>query len=454
MANWTDHYLVFKVKNVTTWATQAYAPTAIVRNGKVYLYFPNSGTSIGVAVADKPEGPYKDPLGKALITKSMSNCDVDWLFDPCVFVDSTAAGTQAYLTFGGGQNSSSPYGKNLRIIKLNDDMISVSGTAVTIAASNSFEASYLYKYNNEYYFCWATTGASKIDYSMSDAPTAGYTYKGTILDNPTLNGVNIDGNNNNHGGPIQYKGQWYMVYHDRRLSNNSTYKRNASCDALSYNADGTVKKVVVTAEGPAQIKKLNPYDTIQAETIWKQKGIKTDFCDEGGVMVTKISDGAYTSLKGVDFAGGAKKIEVRASSATGGGTVEVHLDSETGALVASCAVSATGGWQTWKTFSSDVANCKGVNNVFFVYKGSGEPFRLNWFKFSSLTTSAKRSAGLTAKVGQHSVPCKFITNGNAIPGNVRSAVDLSGRAMPLNRLSASCRSTRGSGVLMRREPTH
>jgi hypothetical protein len=161
-----------------------------------------------------------------------------------------------------------------------------------------------------------------------------------------------------------------------------TYKRNASVDVLKYNSDGTIQKVIVTSEGPDQIKSFNPYDTIQSETIWKQQGIKTEFCNEGGVMLTNIAQGDYTSLKGVDFGSGAKTFEVRAASASSGGTVEVHLDSPTGTLVASCAITGTNGWQTWKTFSCEVNNCSGIKNVYFVYKGSGEPFRLNWFRFT------------------------------------------------------------------------
>lgn len=110
MVNWTDHNLVFKVKSVTNWAGQAYAPTAICRDGKVYLFFPNGAESIGVAVANRPEGPYTDHLGKALITKNTPNCNMEWLFDPCIFVDSTSSGKQAYLIFGGGK----PYGTNFR----------------------------------------------------------------------------------------------------------------------------------------------------------------------------------------------------------------------------------------------------------------------------------------------------------------------------------------------------
>jgi arabinoxylan arabinofuranohydrolase len=428
MVNWTDHNLVFKVKSVTTWAGQAYAPTAICRDGKIYLFFPNGASSIGVAVADRPEGPYKDHLGKALITKSMPNCDMEWLFDPCIFVDSASSGKQAYLVFGGGKT----YGTNLRIIKVNDDMKSVSGTALTIDAPNSFEGPFLHKYNNNYYFSYPTSGASKIDYLMSDNPMNGWTYQGTILENPTLDGKNINQSNNSHESMIEYKGQWYMFYHDRRISN-LTYKRNACVDLLKYNTDGTIQKVIVTSEGPAQIKNFDPYDTIQAETIWKQKGIETEFCNEGGVMLTDIAEGDYTSLKGVDFRDGAKTFSVRASSATSGGKVEVHLGSETGMLVASCTINGTGSWTTWKTESCEVTNCSGAKNVYFVYKGSGEPFRLNWFRFTPVTSAINKNAFQIRKADEKR---KLIMHSSIGSGNIGNGItfDLSGRMVinPVN----------------------
>ncbi|NLE00188.1 MAG: family 43 glycosylhydrolase, partial [Fibrobacter sp.] len=361
MVNWTDHNLVFKVKSNTTWAGQAYAPTAITRNNKVYLYFPNGTSGIGVLEADRPEGPYKDMLGRPVIDRKAPNCstsDIEWFFDPCIFIDSTSSGTQAYLIIGGGK----PYGNNFIIVKINDDMKSYSGTPQKLNTPGSFEGPFLHKYKNKYYLSYPNT-SNNIDYMMSDNPMTGWAFKGTVLPNPTLNGKNINTYNNSHESMIEYKGQWYMFYHDRRISN-ATYKRNASVDLLKYNSDGTLQKVVVTEEGAPQIKKFNPFDTIQAETIWKQQGIKTDFCNEGGVMVTNISNGDYTSLKGVDFKEGFKSFEVRASSATSGGTVEVRLDSPTGTLVASCSVTGTGGWQNWKTFTCDsTKNCTGVKNV-------------------------------------------------------------------------------------------
>ena len=73
MIIWQDHGIVFNARTDTSWASLAYAPDWIYRNGKYYLYFPNGAGSIGVAVSDQPDGPYTDPLGRSLINQSMPN---------------------------------------------------------------------------------------------------------------------------------------------------------------------------------------------------------------------------------------------------------------------------------------------------------------------------------------------------------------------------------------------
>lgn len=378
MVNWTDHGEVFKVPRDASWANRAYAPGCVPRNDKFYLYFPDGGSSIGVAVADKPEGPFKDALGKAIVNKSMPNCNVEWLFDPAAFVDDDG---QAYLYFGGG--GSTP-GTNLRVIKLNDDMISTNGTAVTISAPRSFEAAFMHKNNGIYYFSYSTDfngSSARIDYMTSDNPMTGFDYKGIILDNPTVNGKNINLGNNNHASVVKFQDNWYVFYHERKLSN-QVYKRSVSVDLAQFNSDGTMKKTTCTNDGPPQIKSLNPFDTVQAETINLQSGIKTDVCSEGGIMVTSISNGDYIRVKGVDFGEGAEKFEVRAASNSSGGTIELRLGNQTGTLVGTCDITGTGGWTTWKTFQCDVSDCTGNKDLYLVFKGSGEPYRLNWWCFS------------------------------------------------------------------------
>jgi beta-xylosidase len=107
-----------------------------------YMYFGNGGDSIGVAKSGSPTGPFANARGRALITRSMPNCNVQWCFDPSVFLDSDG---QTYLYFGGGGPG------NARVIKLGGDMISTVGSAITIDAPRFFEASWMHKYHDKYY---------------------------------------------------------------------------------------------------------------------------------------------------------------------------------------------------------------------------------------------------------------------------------------------------------------
>ncbi|HPD18265.1 MAG TPA: family 43 glycosylhydrolase, partial [Candidatus Goldiibacteriota bacterium] len=129
LVNWTDHGEVISVPRDASWASLAWAPAMIYRNGYYYIYFGNGANNIGVLRSTSPTGPYTNPVGGPLITRSMSNCNVAWLFDPAVFIDDDG---QAYLYFGGGGEG------NARVIRLNTDMISVNGAAVTINAPQFF----------------------------------------------------------------------------------------------------------------------------------------------------------------------------------------------------------------------------------------------------------------------------------------------------------------------------
>jgi arabinoxylan arabinofuranohydrolase len=382
MVNWLDHGVVFEVPRDASWAGRAYAPAAIERNGKVYLYFPNGGANTGVAVADRPEGPFVDPLGGPLIDRHIPNADVAWVFDPGVFIDDDG---QAYLYFGGGANDRFGYGENLRVIRLNDDMISVDGPAITIEARNSFEAAYVHKHNGTYYFTYSTNfaeGPARIDYLTSDNPVTGFTHRGVVLDNPTLDGQNINNNNNNHQGIIEYEGVWYIVYHDRRLSG-QTYFRNISVDLLVHNEDGSIEPVVVTSEGVPQIRNLDPFQTVKAATINRQEGIAVEPCSEGGTMVTSINDGDWIRLAGVDFGSGARTFEARVASGSEGGELEIRVGSHTGPVAGTVKVPGTGGWEEWRTVRTELSSIEGVHDLYFVFRGQGpdDLFNFNWWKF-------------------------------------------------------------------------
>ncbi|WP_372797469.1 glycoside hydrolase family 43 protein [Pontiella sp.] len=378
MVNWTDHGIIFKAARDTSWATRAFAPACIERNGKFYLYFPDGGDGIGVAVADRPEGPFVDPLNRPLIDKTMPNCDMEWCFDPCVFIDKG----QAWLIFGGGKNEQRPIGKNFSIIKLNEDMISTRGEAVTLDTPGSFEGPFVHTYEGNYYLSYPERKGHHIGYIMSsNLMFTDAEYKGVVLINPMLDGKNINGNNNSHESIVQFQGQWYMFYHDRRLSGGKSYFRNVCVDRLAFNEDGTMQRVKVTHESVPQIKPLNPYEVVQAETIDRQQGIEVESLEEGGCMVTAISDGDWIQLSGVDFESGASKVIVQAAAAGAGGKIEFRLGSPDGELAGICTITKTGDWNTWKTFSGTINHCKGTHDLYMIYRGEGEPFRLDRLRF-------------------------------------------------------------------------
>jgi len=390
MVNWTDHGIIASVaepNKTFKWADghSAWAPQCIARNNRFYFYCPTifkGRMAIGVAVADSPLGPFVDPLGKPLIYRGNPGD-----YDPSVFIDDDG---QAYLYWGG--NGPCYY------VKLNEDMISTSGDIQT--ASIDFtgtppEASYtegpwLWKKNGHYYLAWASRCCPEgIGYAMSDSPTGPWRCKGTIMDpHPHSDG--------NHPGIIEYQGTSYVFGlnyelfftlqgHRRKLE-----RRSVCVKTMSYNPDGTIQKVAWWGDGTAipsvpQVGHLNPYQTIQAETICWSSGVKTEPCSAGGMNVCQIDHGDYIKVKGGDFGDTpAATFTARVASASEGGTIELHLDECSGKCIGTVSVANTGGWQTWKTVTASVSEVTGVHDLYFVFKGNeGKPlFNFDSWQFS------------------------------------------------------------------------
>ncbi len=368
MANWTDLGTVLSYKSFSWAQGDAWAGQCIYRNGKFYLYVPmtraNAGGArvIGVAVSTSPTGPFTDALGKPLITYNGAQ-DID----PTVFIDDDG---QAYLYWG---NS------NLYYVKLNQDMISYSGSVVQVSPkpSSYVEGPWLYKRNGLYYMVYASmgSGSEAIAYATSNSPTGPWTSRGTIM--PT------QGNSfTNHPAIIDYLGNSYFFYHNAALPGGGSYKRSVCAEPLKYNADGTIQSMTMTTTGLSQVGNLNPYSQIEAETICWESGVETEGCSEGGMDVCNIENGDYIKVKGVDFGTGATSFDARVASAAGGGKIEIRLDGSNGILVGTCAISNTGGWQAWVTKSCAISGASGIHDLYFRFTGgSGNLFNFNWWKF-------------------------------------------------------------------------
>jgi arabinoxylan arabinofuranohydrolase len=376
MINWRDHGIVFDINRDTSWGNLAYAPDMIFRNGQYYLYFPDGANGIGVAVSNSPTGPFTDPLGRALVSRATPNANVQWLFDPGVFVDDDG---QAYLYFGGGAPG------NARVIRLNSDMISINGSAITLDVPDFFEALYMHKRNGVYYLSYSTTPGTgfRIDYMTSSSPTSGFTRRGTVLTNPWQNG------NNNHQSIVEFNGQSYVFYHNRAISNErgaSSFQRSINVDRLFYNADGTIQQVINGPAGVPKLKNVNPSVTNEAETIDNELGIETEGPPTGTRNLSFIDNGDWVQISNVDFGAGFGGFEARVASATNGGTIQLILDSLNNAPVGTASVGNTGGWQNWQTVSAPISTVTGLHNLYLRFAGgSGQLFNVDSWRFTAGT---------------------------------------------------------------------
>ncbi|XYI01076.1 glycoside hydrolase family 43 protein [Sorangium sp. So ce1128] len=376
LKNWTDHGEVLRVPRAVSWANNSWAPAVVERDGTIYMYFGNSGSGIGVASSDSPTGPFTDAKGSALVTSSTPGASGPnmWLFDPGVFVDDDG---QAYLYFGGNGE------QNARVIKLNDDMVSVSGSAIAMTVPYFFEASWMHKRDGVYYLSYSTNpdNGLRIDYLTSTSPTSGFKYGGTAGPQPPSN------NNNNHAAIFEFGGSWYHAYHNRIVATEAGeptgYRRNIALESLTYKEDGSIVPVTYTTDGLKQVGHLDPYARVEAETFNAQRGIETEPCEEGGMALADINDGDWVRLRGVDFGAGAESFSARVASGAEGGSIELHLDAPDGMLVGTCAVEATGGWQAWSDTSCVVTGATGVHDLVLVFTG-GESylFNVNSWQFS------------------------------------------------------------------------
>ena len=403
MKNWTDFGIIYDARKVEGIGDIWASGIAVNPNdGRLYIVFPDGGGGgIGLIGADSIAGPWTNPVsgGKKLINNwggGISDCDgIGWCFDPAIFFDDDGSG---YFTFGGGSSDSRPAADNnnniFNIYKFNKDMKGFdvsSKTALKIGGPKAMEASYIHKYKDKYYLSYSTADL-RIAYGMSDSPMGPYTYKGIFMGNPNINGQNINANNNNHHGIAEFKGHWYVAYHDRRIANGydglekipaddgkanpvPAFHRSVSVDEFTYNSDGTMKELTFTKEGPKQIANFDPYDWYPALTSSKQKGIRS----RSNFVLGKLTDyvllplstkESWIRISGVDFGTAATGFTVQAGSTADDNKIEIRTGSASGTLAGTCTLKNTGNKGSYAESSCDVEGLKGiVDEVFLVFKG-------------------------------------------------------------------------------------
>jgi hypothetical protein len=389
MVNWTDHGAVSSYTSFKWAKGDAWAPQCIERNGKFYLYVPmiaqNNRPAVGVAVADSPYGPFYDPLGKPLVQSEWGD------IDPAVFIDDDG---QAYLYWG------NPF---CYYVKLNEDMISYSGEIVRVPMiEESFgkregnvkdrptlyeEGPWLYKHNNLYYLIFAAGPIPEhIGYATSNSPAGPWKYRGVLM-------ATEGGSFTNHPGIVDFRGKTYFFYHNAALPGGSGFTRSVCIEEVKFNTDGTLQPMKMTHGIEKGLTTLNPYIQTEAETIAWSEGVKSMRNKQVGVFITAMHDGSYTKVKGVDFRDKApSKFFARVGTTHNDRvTMEVRLDAINGELLCTVRVPRTGGNDRWEVVSADVADTKGVHDVYFVFKGKAKNDLMffDYWRFADLLMDSK-----------------------------------------------------------------
>tara|TARA_B100001113_G_scaffold7388_1_gene6060 strand:+ start:1383 stop:2423 length:1041 start_codon:yes stop_codon:yes gene_type:complete len=259
----TDHGMALHVDDVKWAERQMWAPDANEKDGKFYLFFPakdyNGIFRIGVAISDKPYGPFipqEEPIKGS------------YSIDPAVFKDDDGS---YYMYFGGiwgGQlqrwrtgvfNSNQPESPTAflpndnqaalmpLVAKMSDDLLEFCEKPkevqildedgnLLLAGDNDrrfFEAAWLHKYNGKYYFSYSTGDTHFICYAIGDNPYGPFIFRGKIL-NPVVGWTS-------HHSICEFKGKWYLFYHDSSLSKGVTHLRSVKIAEIKYDNDGNIK---------------------------------------------------------------------------------------------------------------------------------------------------------------------------------------------------------------------
>ncbi len=249
----TDHGVILDVNEVPWAEKQMWDNDVVEKDGKYYLIFSakdyNGVFHLGVAVADRPEGPFRpepDPVRGS------------YSIDPCVFKDDDG---EIYCYFGGiwgGQlqwykdnkalkNEYLPSGKEnplpSRVARMTADVLQFAEPSCPVLVVDEageplkaddprrfFEASWMHKYQGRYYFSYSTGDTHLLCYAVGDNPYGPFTYRGELLQ-PVVGWTT-------HHSIVEYQGQWYLFHHDCVPSNGVTWLRSLKVLPLQYDAFG------------------------------------------------------------------------------------------------------------------------------------------------------------------------------------------------------------------------
>lgn len=247
LVHWTKHHDIVDTAAVK-WAHKAvWAPAVLEKGGKYYLFFGANDMhqgeegGIGVVVADKPEGPYKDLLGKALIDTVVNGAQP---IDQYVFHDKDGS---YYMYYGGWGHCN--------IVKLKDDFTGIEplpdgSMYKEITPQGYVEGPYMFIKDGKYYFMWSEGGWTgpdyKVAYAIGDSPFGPFKRLETVLQQDPKVARGAGHHSVIHDAKSD---KYYIVYHRRPLGETDGNHRETCIEEMKFDKDGFIQPVVITFGG-------------------------------------------------------------------------------------------------------------------------------------------------------------------------------------------------------------
>lgn len=367
LTDWKDHGVIVSqttVDWVNPTSYSMWAPDCVWKNGTYYFYFPaqakEGGFRIGVATSKTPYGPFKPESAPIEGVRGI---------DPCVFLDKDG---QAYIYYSQGR---------IFVARLKENMRELDSPPVVIdnlPTAGLLEGPFVFERNGIYYLTYphVQNKIERLEYSTSNSPMGPFKPAGVILDESASGCWTV------HHSILAYKGQWYLFYHDKDLSPDFDKNRSIRADYLSFNEDGTIKKVTPTLRGVGIVDAKSSVQIDRYSAVSSGEKASVSFLDEANKKAGwKLSLGGrdtWARFNQVDFGTSPlRSVNLRAVSATGG-PVEIHLDKVDGPLLARVDIPKG---SEWKVVSAKLVRAAtGIHDLVVTRKSAGA-VDLDWLRF-------------------------------------------------------------------------
>ncbi|RXG12020.1 carbohydrate binding protein with CBM6 domain [Leeuwenhoekiella aestuarii] len=362
LTTWNDHGEILNQKDVPWADAEGYsmwAPDCVEKDGKYYFYFPTKpkdteGFTIGVAIGDNPEGPFTPQ------EKPIANVNG---IDPNVFIDHDG---QAYLYWSG---------RYIHMAKLNANMTELASEPSIIAnlpEEGHLEGPFMFERNGKYYLTYphVENKTERLEYAIGDSPMGPFQVTGVIMDeSPT-------GCWTNHHSIVDYKDQWYLFYHHNDLSPDFDKNRSIRADSLSFNTDGTIKKVIPTLRGiginkASEKLQIDRYSAKSTAATLHFNNLQNTF--EGWNIALKQND--WVQYNAVDFDKTYASLAMRVN-ATKKSQLQI-VDATNNTILAEIEIPANTGWLEYEAALPQIATA--VYDLKLVLK-TGEA-SIDWIRF-------------------------------------------------------------------------